>query len=241
MLKWAIIAFLIILPIFLSVIGWNKAIKKSLKVEIRTYMAFILIWLEVILVVLLFHSYKNIDLYQTIDLITTLTLVVVTAWYAFYTYTMSKTMKKQADAMEEQRLSAYKPFIILKYRGKTSADYFIKNFTIDFIHERGGVAIDLNLFVKSDIVEFKRFKEPGPIVEHAKRAYTFGIVNADIPANSIPPKYSFTLVAEYCDTSGNQWESTLKLFWDEVIKDIKVLNITVAKLKKIAREGENND
>ena len=156
-----------------------------------------------------------------------LALVVVTGAYAWSASIQADASKKMANSMKEQYLSTFKPFIILVYENKKLSDSFIKNFTINCIHERGGAALKLKLFVKSDIFEFASFDIPSPMFEKTSTRYTFGVKTTDIDASNMPPKFSFIVVAEYEDTSGNKWKSTLNLFWDAVIKDIKVKGITV--------------
>lgn len=69
------------------------------------------VWAIVMSFITLALARDSLNLYQSIDLYTTTTLVAVTAKYATLTHAMAKYMEIQAEEMKKQRLAA-RPFVI---------------------------------------------------------------------------------------------------------------------------------
>ena len=149
-------------------------------------------------------------------------LVGVTIFYAWQAKkardsaeASARASMRMADEMKEQRLSMYKPHIIPEYLGAARGQHFVEKVNIIFRNERGGSALNADLYLFHQVFRFGKFRYPKAILVGDSIRHDFHVeepnvdINQGIVADSVA-----TVIVNYEDVSGKPWHSTLELYWD---------------------------
>jgi len=172
---------------------------------------------------------RYINLAPVFTLVLYAGLIVVTMVYAYCSMEIAKATEKQAKAsvemaeeMKEQRLAMCKPHIILEGRSEVRGKYFVREIDISIRNEGPGTAINVRLYIAHPLFKFEEYRHPLSI-SAGPTAFThkFPVVEPSVEDDpGMPVDPTALAVANYEDTCGNCWHSTLELHWDTTSRDI---------------------
>jgi len=149
-------------------------------------------------------------------------LIGVTAVYAYSAIRQANASVEMAKEMKEQRLAMCKPHIILEDYGGTRGNYFMKEIGVGIVNEGPGTAINVRLYIAHPLFKFEEYRHPLSI-SAGPTAFThkFPVVEPSVEDDpGMPVDPTALAVANYEDTCGNCWHSTLELHWDTTSRDI---------------------
>ncbi len=162
-----------------------------------------------------------------IQAISTLVLVVITAFYAWRTHAMSKAAKDQADAnvkMAEEMRNAKSPSIMIKW---VAADSNSKKISVTLENEGFGPALNLKWYLTYESLKFKEYPIVYPTFKVGQiHPLSLGSENFDFKEFN-----GLSINCDYRSILGEKFRSTLRC----ESKDSR--SFEIIKLNS----GDNND